>query len=123
LLQKSKLTPVDNFSASRVNSATGLRDKLQVDSIDEICAMIKTWAQRSDGRMQLKAYRQIGISAEHLRFEWICVWSTVDECPRFFRMDSMPFDATASVGAFLRLSQALKCLGIKGCLSMVFILR
>ena len=27
-------------------------------------------------------------------------------------MDSMPFGATASVGAFLRLSQALKCLGI-----------
>jgi len=29
-----------------INSATGLKDKLQVDSIDEMCAMIKAWAQR-----------------------------------------------------------------------------
>jgi len=35
LMQKSKLRPIDNFSASHVNSATGLHDKLQVDSIDE----------------------------------------------------------------------------------------
>ena len=49
LLQKSKLRPIDNFSASHVNSATGLRDKLQVNSIDEICAMIEAWAQRSSG--------------------------------------------------------------------------
>jgi hypothetical protein len=76
LMQKGKLRPIDNFSASHVNSATGLRDKLQVDSIDEICAMIKAWAQRSCGRTQLvgrsydlkKAYRQIGISSEHQVF-------------------------------------------------------
>ena len=120
LMQKGKLRPIDNFSASHVNSATGLRDKLQVDSIDEICAMIKAWAQRSCGRTQLvgrsydlkKAYRQIGISSDHLKFSWICVWCPADTAPRLFRMDSMPFGATASVGAFLRLSQALKCLGI-----------
>ena len=120
LLQKSKLRPIDNFSASHVNSATGLMDKLQVDSIDEICAMIKAWAQRSDGHPDLvgrsydlrKAYRQIGISPDHLKFAWISVWSPVDAEPKLFRMDSMPFGATASVGAFLRLSQALKCLGI-----------
>jgi hypothetical protein len=120
LLQKSKLRPIDNFSASHVNSATGLHDKLQVDSIDEICAMIKAWAQRTGGNVKLvgrsydlrKAYRQIGIAEDHLRFAWICVWSPPDQGPRLFRMESMPFGATASVGAFLRLSQALKCLGI-----------
>ena len=120
LMQKSKLRPIDNFSASHVNSATGLQDKLQVDSIDEICAMVKAWAQRSDGSVSLvgrsydlrKAYRQIGISEDHLGFAWICVWSPDDQCPKLFRMDSMPFGATASVGAFLRLSQVLKCLGI-----------
>ena len=120
LLQKSKLRPIDNFSASHINSATGLRDKLQVDSIDEICAMIKAWAQRSSGTPCLvgrsydlrKAYRQIGIAPDHLKFAWISVWSPDDAAPRLFRMDSMPFGATASVGAFLRLSQALKCLGI-----------
>eukprot|EP00435_Cladocopium_sp_Y103_P042438 s2135_g11.t1 len=120
LLQKSKLRPIDNFSASHVNSATGLQDKLQVDTIDEICAMIKAWAQRYGPEVELvgrsydlrKAYRQIGISEGHLKFAWISVWSPDDACAKLFRMDSMPFGATASVGAFLRLSQALKCLGI-----------
>ena len=120
LLQKGKLRPIDNFSASHVNSATGLRDKLQVDSIDEICAMIKCWAQRSTGPLRLvgrcydlrKAYRQVGIREDHLKFAWISVWDPEDEKPKLFRMESMPFGATASVGAFLRLSQALKCLGI-----------
>jgi hypothetical protein len=119
-LQKSKLRPIDNFSASHINSATGLKDKLQVDSIDEICAMIKAWAQRSSGTPHLvgrsydlrKAYRQIGIAPEHLKFAWISVWSPDDAEPRLLGMDSMPFGATGSVGAIRRLSQALKCLGI-----------
>ena len=83
LMQKSKLRPIGNFSVSHVDSATGLRDKLQVDSIDEICAMIKAWAQRSSGLPHLvgrsydlrKAYRHIGISPDHLKFAWISVWS------------------------------------------------
>eukprot|EP00435_Cladocopium_sp_Y103_P073752 s20_g45.t1 len=120
LMQKGKLRPIDNFSASHVNSATGLQDKLQVDTIDEICAMVKAWAQRSKGKTPLvgrsydlrKAYRQIGIHPEHLKFAWISVWCPTDKCPKLFRMESMPFGATASVGAFLRISQALKCLGI-----------
>ena len=123
LMQKAKLRPIDNFSASQVNSTVGLRDKLQVDSIDEICAMIKCWAQQSEGRVRLvgrcydlrKAYRQIGIMQDHLKFGWISVWDPDSNQPRLFRMESMPFGATASVGAFLRLSQALKCLGVVKC--------
>ena len=120
LVQKSKLRPIDNFSASHVNSATGLCDKLQVDTVDEVCAMVKCWAQKTGGRTRLvgrcydlkKAYRQIGVKEEHLKYAWISVWDP-DTCnPRLFRMESMPFGATASVGAFLRISQALKCLGI-----------
>ena len=123
LLQKAKLRPIDNFTASQVNSTVGLRDKLQVDSIDEICAMIKCWAQQSGGRVRLvgrsydlrRAYRQIGIMQDHLKFGWISVWDPDSNQPRLFRMESMPFGATASVGAFLRLSQALKCLGVARC--------
>ena len=120
LMQKSKLRPIDNFSASHINSATRLCDKLQVDSIDEICGMIKCWVQRSQGSTRLvgrcydlcKAYRQIGICEDHLKFAWIAVWDPFNSMPQLFRMESMPFGATASVGAFLRVSQALKCLGI-----------
>ena len=122
LQQKNKLRPIDNFSASQVNSATGLQDKFAVDSVDEICAMIKAWMQRSGPGLQLlgktyKAYRQIAIRAEHLDLAWIAVWNPIEQRPAVFRMVTMPFGATASVGAFLRLSQAIKAIGIsEGCL-------
>ena len=123
LQQKNKLRPIDNFSASHVNGATGLEEKFQVDSIDEICAMIKTWMQRGPEGVRLlgktydmrKAYRQIAIREDHLDLAWISVWDPYKKRPALFRMESMPFGATASVGAFLRLSQAIKSIGISLC--------
>eukprot|EP00435_Cladocopium_sp_Y103_P075157 s92_g54.t1 len=94
LMQKGNLRPIENFSASHVNSATGMQDKLQVDTVDEICAMIKAWAQQSFGATKLvgrsyglkKAYRQIGISKDHLKFGWISVWCPEAGCPKLFRI-------------------------------------
>ena len=45
LQQKNKLWPIDNFSASQVNGATGLQDKFVVDAVDEICA-VSDWLAR-----------------------------------------------------------------------------
>ena len=123
LQQKNKLRPIDNFTASHVNSATGLEEKFHVDSIDEICAMVKTWLQRGPPGLRLvgktydmrKAYRQIAIREDHLDLAWISVWDPTKGSPAVFRMESMPFGATASVGAFLRISQAVKCIGISLC--------
>ena len=53
LQQKNKLRPIDNFSASQVNSATGLQEKFVVDSVDETCAMIKAWMQSSGPGLRL----------------------------------------------------------------------
>ena len=123
LQQKNKLRPIDNFTASHVNSATGLEEKFHVDSIDEICAMVKTWLQRGPPGLRLvgktydmrKAYRQIAIREDHLDLAWISVWDPTKGSPSVFRMESMPFGATASVGAFLRISQAVKRIGISLC--------
>eukprot|EP00435_Cladocopium_sp_Y103_P060013 s1992_g21.t1 len=120
LQQKLKLRPIDNFSASHVNSATGLQERFVVGTVDEICAMVKAWMQRAGGKVSLvgktydmrKAYRQVAISEPHLDFAWIVVWNPVLGKPALFRMQTMPFGATASVGAFLRLSQAVKMIGI-----------
>ena len=79
LQQKNKLRPIDNFTASHVNSATGLEEKFHVDSIDEICAMVKTWLQRGPPGLRLvgktydmrKAYRQIAIREDHLDLAWM----------------------------------------------------
>ena len=120
LQQKTKLRPIDNFSASQVNSATGLQDKFVVDSVDEICAIIKTWMQQSGRGLRLlgktydmkKAYRQIAIRGDHLDLAWISVWDPDRGAPSFFRMHTMPFGASSSVAAFLRASQAIKAIGI-----------
>eukprot|EP00435_Cladocopium_sp_Y103_P025245 s572_g6.t1 len=116
LQQKNKLRPIDNFSASHVNRATGLQERFVVDTADEICAMIKTWMQQGGSGIRLvgkthdmrKAYRQIAICEPHLDFAWIVVWNLELQQPALFRMRTMPFGATASVGTFLRLSQAIK---------------
>ena len=123
LQQKNKLRPIDNFSASQVNGATGLQDKFVVDAVDEICAMIKAWIQRAEPGLTLvgktydtrKAYRQIAVKKAHLDLAWIVVWNPVEQSPALFKMRTMPFGATASVGAFLRLSQAIKSIGIASC--------
>ena len=120
LQQKAKLRPIDNFSASQVNSATGLQDKFVVDSVDEICAIIKTWMQQSGKGLKLlgktydmkKAYRQIAIQGDHLDLAWISVWNPERGEPSFFRMHTMPFGASSSVAAFLHVSQAIKAIGI-----------
>ena len=62
-----------------------------------------------------KAYRQIAIKGEHLDLAWIAVWNPETGRPSLFRMKTVAFGATASVGAFLRVSQAIKAIGIVSC--------
>ena len=120
LQQKNKLRPIDNFSSSHVNSAAGVQERFMVDTVDEICAMVKAWMQESGPGLKLlgktydmrKAYRQLAVRKSHLDFAWISVWDPSSRQPALFKMETLPFGATASVSAFLRLSQAIKVLGI-----------
>ena len=117
--QKSKLRPIDNFSASMVNRAVGLPEKLKVEAIDEVAAVIKEWLRRTGRGCKLvgktydlrKAYRQLPIKEDGLHAAWIAVWSPKDAQPRVFRMESLPFGATASVASFLRAAEAIKYIG------------
>ena len=45
--QKQRLRPIDNFSASMVNRAVGLPEKLTVEAVDEAAAVIKEWLRRA----------------------------------------------------------------------------
>jgi hypothetical protein len=120
LQQKSKLRPIDNFTSSHVNNAAGVQERFMVDTVDEICAMVKAWMQESGPGLKLvgktydmrKAYRQLAVSKGHLDFAWISVWDPLQGRPALFKMETLPFGATASVSAFLRMSQAIKVIGI-----------
>eukprot|EP00435_Cladocopium_sp_Y103_P032478 s3318_g8.t1 len=70
-----------------------------------------------------KAYRQLGVNEAHFKFSWIAAWSPDDECVKLFRMKGLPFGGTASVASFLRISRALKELGIHGGLLMWFLFK
>ena len=105
-----------------INATVGLPERLQVDTIDEVAGLIKRFMQVHGPECKLvgrtydlrKAYRQLGVSSDHYRFSWIAAWSPIDGCVKLFRMRGLPFGGTASVASFLRVSRALKELGIRG---------
>ena len=118
--QGQKVRPIDNLSVSGLNCTVGLPERLQVDTIDEVASMIKRCMQMHGTGCSLvgrtydlrKAYRQLGVCEEHYKFSWIAVWSTDHQQVKLFRMKGLPFGGTASVASFLRMSRALKELGI-----------
>lgn len=121
--QGQKTRPIDNMSVSGINSTVGLPEKLQVDTIDEVAAMVKRCMQLHGSSCHLvgrtsdlkRAYRQMGVSEDHFRFSWIAVWSTDHKEVKLFRMKGLPFGGTASVASFLRMSwgsRSLSCLVI-----------
>ena len=120
--QGQKVRPIDNLSASGINASVGLPERLQVDSIDEVAAVIKRCMQTTGSECSLvgrtydlkRAYRQLGVRADHMRFSWIAVWSTEHKSIKLFRMKGLPFGGTASVASFLRMSRALRELGVAG---------
>ena len=122
LRQGAKTRPIDNLTASGINATVGLPERLQVDTIDEVAGLIKRFMQVHGPACKLvgrtydlrKAYRQLGVSSDHYRFSWIAAWSPIEGCAKLFRMRGLPFGGTASVASFLRISRALKELGIRG---------
>ena len=111
--QGKKTRPIDNLTASGVNA--------QVETVDEIASMVKRAMQElGQGAVLVgrtydlqKAYRQLAIAPGHLRFAWIAVWSPEHEAVRLFQMKALPFGGTGSVAAFLRVSRALKEIGVR----------
>ena len=121
LRQGTKVRPIDNLTASGVNLCVGLPERLQVETVDEICAMIKGAMQFLGSSCELvgrsydlkKAYRQLAVSDKDSRYAWISVWDPTSGGPKLFNMKALPFGGTASVASFLRFSRALKELGVR----------
>ena len=53
LAQKNKLRPFDNMSASGINAAVGLPEKLQVEGVDEAIVVIRAWMMHAGRGCQL----------------------------------------------------------------------
>ena len=123
LQQKTKVRMIDDFSISRVNHTYGMRERLRVQAVDELCAYLATLLDdhvvgtlpRIKGRtFDLRsAYKQFGVDDWHSNFLQICVRN-----PKgghgLFGVNALPFGATGSVTSFLRVSNALAYIGIHG---------
>ena len=117
--QGMKVRPIDNFSASMINATVGLPERLEVEGIDAVVALVRRVMKLEGEHCELlgrtydlkKAYRQLGVRSDHLRYSWAAVWDAEAQEPKVFQLRSLPFGATASVAAFLRLSRALRFLG------------
>lgn len=125
LLQRNrtKLRLIDDFTVSGVNQTVQLDSKPSLHTINTFCAMIQKWfqlrASSHVGGLVAKtfdlsaAYRQIPICEEHRKFAYVCVFNPGAARPAIFRLTTMPFGATHSVFAFLRLSRQIHALACR----------
>ena len=122
--QKDKVRMVDDFSICGVNGAYGLREKLRVQSVDELCSFLALMMDSANessfpslvGRTyDLKsAYKQFGVDqwfAERLKIAVKKPGGGVG----IFAALALPFGASGSVSSFLRVSSSLTFIG--GCCS------
>ena len=121
--QGAKVRTIDDCSACGLNQTVGLQEKFQLHTVDQLCTMIAhSFSISPEGRhppllgrtFDLKsAYKQFAISEETRRLLRIIV-NRPDNVPLLVGLNSLPFGAVASVGAFLRISMALWWIGLRG---------
>ena len=123
--QGAKIRPIDDFSASGVNSAASACESPALHTIDVLAALLSDWfvkakSTETDSEVVARtfdlksAYRQIGLSRKGRSKACISVFDPHHKCSRLFRLRVLPFGALRSVHSFLRLSRALWFVGAQG---------
>ena len=116
---------IDDFSACGVNATVGLPEKLRVESVGQVVAIIPSmmrfrqtlsrlpWTGRT---FDLKAaYKKFGVSLDESNRLKIAIKSGQNDVS-FYNVLALPFGATGSVVAFLRIAAALSFIGTRGLL-------
>ena len=119
--QKDKVRLVDDFTICGVNGAYGLREKLRVQAVDELCAYLAFMLDQSPsgclpkltGRTyDLKsAYKQFGVDKWHAERLKIAVKRPGGGVGIFAAL-ALPFGASGSVSSFLRVAASLTYIGV-----------
>ena len=119
--QKSKIRLVDDFSVAGVNAAFGLREKLKVQAVDELCAYLASMLDDTSnadmpglvGRTYdlRSAYKQFGTDTWHAERLRIAVKRPAGGYGIFSAL-ALPFGASGSVVHFLRISASLTFIGV-----------
>ena len=121
-LGPTKVRLIDDCTINGLNGTVGLRERFELHTVDKLAAMLVTALGRASpeglkgwvGRTYdlTAAYKQYGIhpfDREHLR---LAVNKPGEEAPNLSGVNSLPFGATGSVCAFLRVACALWRIGL-----------
>ena len=124
LQQKDKVRVIDDFSVAGVNQTTGLHERLKIFGIDDIAA---TLAYSMDSCCQDKhpqmlgkttdlksAYKQFGICSDDRARIRVATSSADTNDFILLMVNALPFGATGSVAAFLRISMFIWYIGVVG---------
>ena len=124
LQQREKVRVIDDFSVAGVNHTTGLQERLKIFGVDDIAALVAYSLDSFEGEthptllgktMDLKsAYKQFGIcEPDRRRIRVATCCPTTSEFV-LLMVNALPFGATGSVSAFLRVSMFLWFIGMVG---------
>eukprot|EP00435_Cladocopium_sp_Y103_P069221 s1948_g32.t3 len=122
--KKAKVRVIDDCSIGGYNKAYGTKEKLRVHAIDQLAAYL-SWlcTEMPDdlddevvGRTYdlRSAYKQFGVSKETRDVLRLLVWDIEQGKPCLLGLNALPFGASGSVSAFLRISMALWYVGTVG---------
>ena len=115
--QKSKVRVIDDCTIGGYNKAHGTKEKLRVHAIDQLAAYL-SWLCTELGDLiddevvgrtydLRSAYKQFGVSKETRDILRLLVWDMDQQRPCLLGVNALPFGASGSVSAFLRISMAL----------------
>ena len=121
--QGNKTRVIDDCTVCGLNLTTGVTEKFQLHTIDQLCCMLDTSLEMSEGNhcpvlgrtFDLKhAYKQFGLDSEDRKALRIAVQKPGQEEPILVGLNSLPFGAIGSVAGFLRISFAVWWIGLFG---------
>ena len=123
LKQREKIRVVDDCTIGGFNRTTGSCEKLKLHAIDEVAAYV-SWTMSNIHNFSTKdwvgktydltsAYKQFGVSVADRKL--LRIWTLNPESgePVLLGTNSLPFGATGSVSAFLRVSLAIWFIGVR----------
>ena len=123
LTQKQKVRMIDDFTVCGVNGAFGLTEKLRVQSVDELSSYLALIMNSPGFSSSLKlvgrtydlksAYKQFGVDTYHASHCRVGVKQPGGGVARF-AVHALPFGATGSVAAFLRIAASISYIAIVG---------
>ena len=121
--QGQKTRVIDDCTVCGLNLTVGTKEKFHLHTIDQLCSMLNTSFEMSNGAhcavmgrtYDLKhAYKQFGLCEEDRKILRIAVRKPGEHTPTLVGLNALPFGAVGSVAGFLRISFAIWWTGIFG---------